>query len=142
MGIALACCIIGYLNFKFNADFDTVHENRETIYRVNFIRITNGNPIKNGSSPAPLGPAIKESFSQVDKVERYDNSGGNFKVGDELFRISAGAVDKGFFEIFTFDFIYGSPDNLKDKSTIYLSERTAERFSWDQSRRRTGEVCK
>ena len=101
LGITLACCIIAYLNFKFNADFDEVHENANEIYRVNFVRITNGNPIKNGSSPGPLGNLMRESFSQVDKVIRYYPGGGNFKVGDELFNTWVAAVDPSFFNVFT-----------------------------------------
>jgi ABC-type antimicrobial peptide transport system permease subunit len=128
LGITLACCIIAYLNFKFNADFDEVHENANEIYRVNFVRITNGNPIKNGSSPGPLGNLMRESFSQVDKVIRYYPGGGNFKVGDDLFRIGVSAVEEEWFNVFSFEMIYGSSDGLKDRSTIFLNEETAEKF--------------
>lgn len=128
LGITLACCIIAYLNFKFNADFDNVHKNADEIYRVNFIRITNGNPIKNGSSPGPIGNIIRESFSQVDKVIRYYPGGGNFKVGDDLFRIGVSAVEEEWFNVFSFEMIYGSSDGLKDRSTIILNEETAEKF--------------
>jgi putative ABC transport system permease protein len=96
LGVALACCIVAYLNWDFNTKFDTYHENAEKIYRVNFVRITNGQPIKNGSSPLPLGQTIRESIGQVDKVIRYFPAGGNFKIGDELFSSSVGAVDPEF----------------------------------------------
>ncbi len=36
------------------AKFDTYHENAENVYRVNFIRITNGQPIKNWRIKSPL----------------------------------------------------------------------------------------
>jgi len=54
LGIALACCIVAYLNWDFNVKFDANHLNSESIYRLNFIRITNGRPVKNGDSPMPL----------------------------------------------------------------------------------------
>jgi hypothetical protein len=48
LGVALACCIVAYLNWDYNVKFDTHHLNSERIYRINFIRITNGQPVKNG----------------------------------------------------------------------------------------------
>ena len=55
LGIALVCCIVAFLNWDYNAKFDTYHEKSEQVYRVNFTRITNGRPIKNGTCPLPLG---------------------------------------------------------------------------------------
>ena len=107
LGIALACCIVAYLNWDYNVKFDAYHENSDRIYRVNFIRITNGNPIKNGSCPMPLGQAIRESIGQVDKVMRYSPVSGDFKRGDDLFSASVGAVDPEFIEEFTVELIYG-----------------------------------
>ena len=105
LGVALSCCIVAYLNWEYNIKFDTNHLNAEEIYRINFIRITNGQPIKNGDCPMPLGSVIKESVSQIDEVMRYYPVNGNFKVGDELFRTWVSAVDSNFFDIFTFNFI-------------------------------------
>jgi putative ABC transport system permease protein len=127
LGVALACCIVAYLNWDFNTKFDTYHENAEKIYRVNFVRITNGQPIKNGSSPLPLGQTIRESIGQVDKVIRYFPAGGNFKIGDELFSSSVGAVDPEFFEVFTFELISGDKSLLIDKRTIFISEEKVKK---------------
>ena len=127
MGIALACCIVAYLNWDYNVQFDTYHTNAHKIYRVNFIRITNGNPIKNGSCPLPLGQNIKGSISQVDDVIRYYPAGGNFKVGDELFDTWVAAVDPSFFNAFTVDFIYGDPSLINDKRTVFISDEIQEK---------------
>ena len=127
LGIALACCIVAYLNWDYNVKFDTYHKNSGIIYRVNFVRITNGQPIKNGSSPLPIGQTIRESIGQVDKVIRYYPVGGNFKVGDELFSSSVGAVDPEFFDVFTFEMISGDRSLLSDKRTIFISEELVEK---------------
>ena len=42
LGIALACCIVAFLNWDYNTKFDTYHVNTDNVYRINFIRITNG----------------------------------------------------------------------------------------------------
>jgi len=125
LAIALACCIVAYLNWEYNIKFDTQHLNAEKIYRVNFIRITNGEPIKNGDCPMPLGGIIRQNFSQVENVIRLYPSGGNFKVGDELFRTSVTCVDPGFFNVFTFNMIHGNGDYLNDKTRIFISDELA-----------------
>ena len=127
LGVALACCIVAYLNWDYNVKFDTYHENANKIYRVNFVRITNGNPIKNGSCPLPLGHTIRESISQIDKVIRYYPTGGNFKVGDELFNTWVAAVDPEFFEVFTVEMVYGDKSLFSDKRTIFISTEIREK---------------
>ncbi len=125
LGIALACCIVAYLNYDYNVKFDTLHEHAKNIYRINFIRITNGNPIKNGDCPMPLGDIVRDNFSQVGKAVRYYPGGGNFKIGDELFRTSVSTVDPEFFEMFTFEMIVGNAETIHDKSRILISDDLA-----------------
>lgn len=127
LGVALACCIVAYLNWEYNVKFDTYHENADKIYRINFVRVTNGNPIKNGSCPLPLGHTIRESISQIDKVIRYYPADGNFKVGDELFNTWVAAVDPEFFEVFTVELVNGDKSLINDKRTIFISTKIREK---------------
>ena len=84
LGAALACCIVAYLNWEYNTKFDTYHVNTDDVYRVNFVRITNGYPIKNGSCPLPLGEQVKTSITDVENVIRYYPMGGNFRINNEV----------------------------------------------------------
>ena len=59
LGVALACTIVAYLSWEFNEKYDVQHLNAEQIYRVNFVRVINKQPIKNGSCPVPIGEVIK-----------------------------------------------------------------------------------
>lgn len=127
LGVALACCIVAYLNWEYNAKFDTYHENSAKIYRINFTRITNGKPVQVGTSPLPLGHTIRESISQIDQVIRYYPADGNFKVGDELFNTKVAAVDPEFFEVFTFELLTGDKSLLRDKRSIFISTELRER---------------
>ena len=127
LGIALSCCIVAYLNWDYNAKFDTYHENADKIYRVNFVRITNGKPINNGSCPAPLGHTIRESISQIDDVIRFMPIRGNFKIDDNLFNTWVAAVDPEFFEDFTFEFLHGVRSQIQDKRIIFISSDIREK---------------
>ncbi|RLD23617.1 MAG: hypothetical protein DRI71_04915 [Bacteroidetes bacterium] len=128
LGIALACTIIAYLSWDFNNSYDVQHENAEEIYRVNFIRITNGSPIKNGSCPSPLAATIKGSISGIDEVIRFSPTGGNFKIGDELFRIGVSAVDDNFLDVFSFPMVSGNKSALKDKGKIIISSKIKDKY--------------
>jgi putative ABC transport system permease protein len=133
LGIALACCIVAYLNWQYNSEFDKNHANAGQIYRINFTRISSGQSIKNGISPAPLGQIITENFAAVKDVVRYYPTGGNFKVGQEIFTTRVTAVDPNFFNVFTFDMIHGAANQLKDKRSIYINENLAKRHFPDQN---------
>ena len=127
LGVALACCIVAYLNWDYNVKFDTYHENSAKIFRINYVRITNGNPIKNGNCPMPLGHTIRESISQIDHVIRYYPANGSFKVGDELFNTWVSAVDPEFFEVFTVELLTGDKSLLSDKRSIFISTEIREK---------------
>ncbi len=128
LGIAIACCIVAFLNWQYNADFDSVHEHGEEIYRVNFVRTVNEQGIQNGSCPAPLGEIIRTSFGQVSQTARVQFMGGNFRVNDQLFRTSISTVDEDFFRMFTFHFSMGDPFSISDQRTILISEELHEKY--------------
>ena len=102
LGIALSCTVVAFLSWSFNDKYDVQHVNAANIYRINFERITNGELIKNGITPQPLGAAIRENITEIDEVIRLSPNDGNFKIGDELFRTSVYAVDPAILEVFTF----------------------------------------
>ena len=128
LGIALACCIVAYLNWDYNSSWDAYHKDTDDIYRVNFRRITNGRPIQNGSCPMPLAAEMENAFSQVDKMMRYSSVNGDFKIGENVFRTSAAAVDQAFFEVFNFPMQYGSTISLQDQNSILISTELKYRY--------------
>jgi putative ABC transport system permease protein len=139
LGIALACCIVAYLNWEYNNTFDAYHEQGELIYRVNFVRIANGEPTKNGSCPWPLGSAIRENIEPAQKVVRYYPVNGSFKFEDEVFTSWVAAVDPEFFEIFKVELLAGDRSLIRDKTTIFISTNLAEKY-FPQSPNPVGEI--
>lgn len=128
LGVALACTIVAYLSWDFNNTYDVQHVNAKKIYRINFIRTTNGRPQKNGSCPTPLAKSIDGSISGIDEVIRYSPTGGNFKINDELFRISVSAVDVNFLDVFTFPLVSGNKSALKDKGKIFINSEIKQKY--------------
>jgi putative ABC transport system permease protein len=127
MGIAIACCIIGYFNYDFNASFDEHHKNAGTLYRVGSVRKFQNELTAFGYAPIALGNAIKQNVPDVDEVIRYTPEGGNFRIKTELFSSDINYVDPAFFKLFTFEFVEGNGD-LKDRSEICISDELAIKY--------------
>ena len=125
LAIAIGCCIVAYFNWEFDAQFDKHHTRAENIYRVSSVREFNGEKTLVGYAPLPLGSAIRENVSDVDKVVRMSWSFSNFKIDDNLFPVRLAYADADFFDVFTFELLDGDASGLKDKSKVYISDEMA-----------------
>jgi ABC-type antimicrobial peptide transport system permease subunit len=128
MGVAIACCIVGYFAFEYDATFDTVHTRKTTIYRVSAIRQFENTLTHVGYAPLPLGEITSKTIQDIDKSSRYYNSSANFKREDELFVGNLHYVEPDFFKLFSFDLINGVAAGLRDKSSVFISESMAIRL--------------
>ena len=128
MGIAIACCIVAYFNWEFDARFDSHHVNRSSIYRVSSIREFDGETTLYGHAPVAMGMTVRQNIPDVSKVVRMSWSHSDFKVSDNVFRAGLAYADPDFFEVFSFDFLSGDPKDLKDKSKVFLSEEMANKL--------------
>ena len=127
MGVAVSCCIVAYLNYDFNVNFDNTQDH-EGLYRVDMVRTMQGQERLFGMSPMPLGAIMQQNFGEVEATVRYMPSGGNFKVQDELYSENFTFVDPDFFEVFNFEFVAGTKSALKDKSSVVISHQLAIKY--------------
>jgi putative ABC transport system permease protein len=128
MGVAIACCIIAYFTYEYDATFNAVHKNGNQIYRVSAIREFDNNVSKFGFAPLPLGGIVDQNFKDVERSSRYFFSWSNFKREDDLFPSHLSYVDPDFFEMFSFEFIKGDPKGLKDVSSVFIDDKMAVRL--------------
>lgn len=128
MGVAVACCIVAYLNWEFSASFDRNHVNAETIYRIQSWHDYQGNRNRHALAPTALGNIIKENFNDIDAVVRYTASQNNFRIEDEVFSSAVAYADAAFFDLFSFTLKAGTFDALHDKSQILISDELARKY--------------
>ena len=128
LAIGIGCCIVAYFNWEHDAFFDSHHVNRDAIYRVSAIREFEGKTKIYGYVSVPLGEAVRSNIGDVDKTARFSRSWSNLKIEDNLFPGDLAYVDPEFFEMFSFEFISGRPQDLQDKSKIFLSEEMAQKL--------------
>lgn len=125
MAIAIACCIVAYFNWEYDAQFNAHHVNAPKIYRVSSVREFEKKSTLYGHAPLPLGAVIRQNMPDVNKTMRMWWSYSDFKVEDNIFRAGLAYADPELFDMFTFEFINGSPAALKDKSKVVLSDEMA-----------------
>lgn len=128
MGIAIACCIVAYVNWEFAADWDKGQVNADKIYRVQLTREFQGRTERFGSSPTPLGNFVKQNFKDVSKVVRYLVSYSDMRIGDEVFGTGMTFADSAFFDLFTYELKYGTFSDFYDKSKVFISDETALKY--------------
>src|SRR5690606_6943154 len=99
MAISIACCIVAYYNYEFNAGFDEVHTNRDKIYRVNMSREFQGRTTDYGLVPLPLGEIVRQNVKDAERVTRYSSSYADIRIEDEVFGSRLSYVDPDFFSM-------------------------------------------
>lgn len=125
LGLALACCIIAFLNYDFAQSFDRQHANFDELYEVSVKIDQNGAQVPYGFAPMPLGPSIKAEIPSIQRVSRFERSGVTIKRDDNVFNRSMAFVDADFLDMFTFPMLYGDAESYHELSTVLISDRAA-----------------
>ncbi len=128
LSVAVAFCIVAYLNHDYNVSFDMFHQNAQEIYRLKTVRVQNARERVWGYTPRPLGPALMQDFPFIKKAVRLTIATVVFKSGDKIFNEGVLHVDPEFFEMFSFPLKYGDKNVLRDKNKIVLSEALALKY--------------
>jgi ABC-type antimicrobial peptide transport system permease subunit len=128
MGVAIACCVVAYVNWDFANSWDTGQANGSKIYRVQFWRDFQGNRERFGMAPMPLGNYIRQNIPDVQEVVRYQSSYSDFRIGDEVFGTQIVFADSAFFNLFTYELKYGAFESLHDKTKILISDELALKY--------------
>lgn len=137
LGVSIACAIVAYLNYEFEADFNKQHQNLDMIYKINVFRHINDREQRYGITPFPLAPLCEGEMPGVEAIVRYSTAGVNLKCGDDadskVFNQNIAFADKDFFRIFTFKVILGSTDQFFEKGKIVLTDETARKCFGNES---------
>lgn len=125
LSISLAFCIIAYLNWKFDHDFDIQHEQREQIFRVEMVKAQSHEVY--GVCPGPLGKAVLEELPEVVEAVQMDTRVNALRVDKEVFYERFIHANPSFLEVFNFPLIEGTID-LNNPSQVAISETLAKKY--------------
>ncbi len=136
LGLAIAVCIVAYLNFKFDAEFDTCHENSDQIFRVEHTQLIEGELKSFATTPGLLGPTIADDISGIEKMVRVAmDLMANMqllKAGENESHSRLIYADPDFFDVFTFSLISGNKESFRDNNSVFITEQLAMVLFGDQ----------
>jgi putative ABC transport system permease protein len=136
LSIGLASCILIFIFVRYQMSFDKGYKNSDRIYRVvSSFKYPDGNSFDSQGVPRPLAPAMRNDFSQLEKVAAIQKAGGIIKVSaqDGKAEIKAAEdvfyIEPEFFEIFDYTWLAGTPkEALSKPNTLVLSEKMATTY--------------
>lgn len=128
LSLSLACCIVAYLNYNFAADYDGNHINQNRIYKIQASKSVQGQEVPYGITPLPMGVRLADQLSEVEYSTRFTQGGMIFKKENNVLDEGIGFGDEHFFDIFTFNFKYGTREAFNDPGQIILSLETSEKL--------------
>lgn len=127
LGFAMACCILAYLNYNYRANFDQTHAGTEHIYRLNSMRVVDGNKQPWGVVPQPLALAIEKYLPGVEQVARLSSAAVVVKHQEDIFDEHIHYADKAFFDFFTFPLKSGNLSGFDQPGQVIISQAFAEK---------------
>ena len=129
LGIALACCMIAFINYQDGHNADNFHKNYDRIYQVLAMNVGFNNPSADISAPLVINAT--EDFPGVEAGVRYSETSQIVQYKDAVFGENVCVVDPNFLDVFTFNIIKGDKEALKDPSKILISEKKAKKYFGD-----------
>ncbi len=130
MGIALACCIIAFVNYQFDRDFDAFHSKKDTVFKLDSRKTSND--LIYGITPLPLGAAAKQNIPEVEDAVRLYTLRSNVKNNQNVYNEVIHFVDEGFFDMFDFPITKGSALDLGKPESVILTEKMAKKYFGDE----------
>ena len=130
LSLAVACSFLFVLWALYEYNYESTHVNRKQIYRVQTVENAGGELVKRATAPAPLGQALVKEFPAVANatflnVHRFPNV---IVHNEQPYSVEIGETNYQFFEVFTFEFLQGSPATVFDgERPIALSEDFARK---------------
>jgi ABC-type antimicrobial peptide transport system permease subunit len=115
--------------------YDRFHKHAGDIYRVVETQFYSGEPFYVAVTPGPLAAKLKSDYPEVVNAVRVQTGGREIlRYGDNRYiEKEILFADHGFFEMFSFPFVKGTPDKaLSDPNSIVLTESMATKYFHDE----------
>lgn len=131
LALGIASCLVIVLYIFNELSYDKYNIKADRIYRIDSEILFNGNHLHMTTTSAPMGPAIKEIYPEVEEMTRLRNEGTilvkrsieNIRETDVVY------ADSTVFNVFTIPLISGNPKTaLIEPHTLVLSETTAAKL--------------
>ena len=131
LAIGMTACMLIAQFVLHEFSYDTFHENKDRIFRLQLDRYNKGElSTRWASGAAGIGPDVKASFPEVKYYVRMTNRNSVFSYGDVFFKEEfAYFASEDFFKIFSYKLLKGVDSLvLKDPYKIVISQSFAKKY--------------
>lgn len=132
LAIGLAACMVIYLFIQDELNFDSVHSQKEQIYRLDEVQNFSGTKEQKVALSMPgMGPSMLQDFPEVTNYARFWTQGKRLiKKGQiQLTVENTFAVDSTYLEVFDFPLKLGDRNTVLDEpNTVVFTEEVALKF--------------
>ncbi|MGW8315307.1 MAG: ABC transporter permease [Bacteroidales bacterium] len=134
LGLALAICIVAWLNYRFDRDFDKDQPNRDRIFHIEHTQLIDGSEQSFASTPIHLGPAASEDIPGIEKMTRItrDLVGTLIRAGENEKYAGLIYADPEIFDVFDFPLLAGNKESAHNIQSIFITQQLATFLFGDQ----------
>ena len=136
LAVGMAAFLLISLYVRHELDYDTFHENKENIYRVQQNRYNKGELTTQWAAGcAGIGPDLKANFPEVETFVKMHSSSAVVRYGDNLFKEEHTYYSTtSFFEVFSVKLIEGIDSLvLKEPYTMAMSQSMAKKYFGEEN---------
>jgi putative ABC transport system permease protein len=136
LAAGIASCILIMVWVQNELSYDGFHQKADRIYRLYGDLTLGGNLRSQPIVGAPVAPALKQAFPEVENTVRMSPfNATTAKYGEKEFRENnIYYADNSFFEVFTLPLIIGNPATaLTTRYSIVLTEKIANRYFGEEN---------
>jgi putative ABC transport system permease protein len=129
LAFGLACCLLLLLWLRDELSYDRFHAKASRIYRIEHSDFMDGSDIRFAMTSAPLGPALRTEFPEIEKAVRFGRNGFQVAYQNRRFLETIFFADPEIFEIFDLPLVKGDARTaLSGPSNILISEAAARKY--------------
>ncbi len=132
LAIGMACCILAFLYVRHELSYDKYHENEDRVFRIAQKIQKDAAELDTARVAAPLIPAIRESFPEIESAARFQIATWDSLVerkDTKYYEEWVMIAENDIFDVLTIPFIRGNPENaLTRPRTVVITEKAALRY--------------
>jgi len=132
LSFASACLLLIYLYVSQEIGYNSFHENKESIFRVNyFIGHADGTKVSSIYLDPKLSEILKNKIPQVKRSTAFRNAHNpSMKFENQNFEEKTFITEQDFFKIFSFKMIIGNKDKVfENPDEIVITLSLADKFA-------------
>ncbi len=131
LAVSMSVCLLVITMIAGMKEYDRFHRNYDRIYRILSKQVVGSS--MNATSPAPIGPYLKDQYEWIDDVVTLRTGfGGDASIENNAIPVTGFYASENFFRVFSFPLAGGDPDKvLSEPYCVVLSKKAAKKLFGD-----------